>query len=160
MKKILYTLAVVGLLSSCHSVKEVEGTNAFGSHTIQCMGVEGDGSQTLRSWGNGKNKADAVEQAKKNAVYEVLFKGIVAGGGECDKRPLLNVPNAREKYEEYFNRFFSDGGEYRKFVTMEDENHTSRIKADGGSQQAWSVIVRVKRSELRKQLVADGILKN
>lgn len=158
MKRLIYILALAMLLPSCHSVKKVEGSNAFGSHTIQCMGVEGDGSQTLRSWGNGKNKADAIEQAKKNAVYEVIFKGIVAGGGECDKRPLINTPNAREKYEEYFDRFFSDGGEYRNFVTNEDENRTSRIKANGGSQQAWSVIVRVKRAELRKQLIADGIL--
>lgn len=159
MKRFFYVIAVIGLLTSCHSVKEVEGTQAFGSHTILCMGVEGDGSQTLRSWGSGKNKADAIEQAKKNAVYEVIFKGIVSGDGECDKRPLLNTPNAREKYQEYFDRFFSDGGEYRNFVTNEDENHTSRIKADGGSQQAWSVIVRVKRNELRKQLISDGILK-
>ena len=48
---------------------------------IECMGVELDGSQTLRVWALGRNKVDALEQAKKNAVREVIFKGIRNGSG-------------------------------------------------------------------------------
>ena len=34
--------------------------------------------RTLRAWGRGKNRTDAIEQAKKNAVRDVLFKGVAA----------------------------------------------------------------------------------
>lgn len=52
--------------------------------------------------GEGRNRADAVEQAKKNAVREVIFNGIHDGNSSCDQRPLLNIPNAEERYREYF----------------------------------------------------------
>jgi hypothetical protein len=71
------------------------------------MGVEGDGSQTLKSWGNGRNRKDACEQAKKNAVKEVLFKGIIHGRSGCEQRPLVPEVNAEMKYENFFNSFFT-----------------------------------------------------
>lgn len=50
------------LLSGCKSGDSVA---AYHSAPVECMGVEHDGSQTLRVTGTGRNKADAVEQAKK-----------------------------------------------------------------------------------------------
>lgn len=143
---------------SCRSGKNVVSSAAYSSFETICMGVEGDGSQTLRVWGKGANKADAIEQAKKNAVIDVLFKGI-AGTGECAQKPLVTEVNARERYAEYFNPFFSDGGEYRKFVTEENANDASRLKAQGSSQVNYGIIVTVDREGLRKQLERDGVLK-
>ena len=51
-------------------------TSAYQQYEPECLGVELDGSQTLRVWGVGSNKKDAVEQAKKDAVRAVIFKGI------------------------------------------------------------------------------------
>ncbi|MDP5076044.1 MAG: hypothetical protein NWP82_06130, partial [Flavobacteriales bacterium] len=79
-----------------------------------------DGSQTLESWGSGRNRFDAVEQAKKNAINEVLFKGILNGKPECERKPLVPEVNAREKYASYFNAFFADGGEYLNYITLQD----------------------------------------
>ena len=67
--------------------------------------------------------------------------------------------NAQEKYEYYFNVFFRDGGDYKKYVTMEDENRTSRIRAKHSTQENYGVVVRVKRAELRQRLIDDNILK-
>ena len=75
----------------------------YQKQSIECLGVEGDGSQTLRVTGTGRNKADAVEQAKKDAVMAIIFTGIRGGLNGCDTRPLINELNARDKYEEYFN---------------------------------------------------------
>ena len=41
------------------------------------------------SLGNGRNRFDAIEQAKKNAVRDVIFKGITDGKNECNNRPVL-----------------------------------------------------------------------
>lgn len=132
---------------------------SFHEQPVECLGVELDGSQTLRSTGSGNTKSDAVEQAKKNAVWAVVFDGIRQGKSRCDMRPLLNEVNAKEKYEEYFNIFFADGGEYLKYVSMEDEKRRSKDKTKNKYYKNYTITVRVLRSELKARLRADNILK-
>ena len=50
------------LLFSCTPQRKISGNY---SYKTECLGVEGDGTQTLLSWGAGRNRLDAVEQAKK-----------------------------------------------------------------------------------------------
>lgn len=160
MKKLLNLfLAAMLLVVVCPSCKTTKISNnaAFVTFETECLGVELDGSQTLRAWGKGKDRADALEQAKKNAVRDVIFKGIRSG--ECNTKPLIFEVNAEEKYQYYFNKFFADGGEYKKYVSDADENLTSRIKAKNDTQQNWGVVVRVNRAELRERLVNDDIIK-
>ena len=126
---------------------------------VECLGVEMDGSQTLRSLGTGRNKRDAVEQAKKNAVAAVLFNGIRGGQAGCDMRPLVPEVNAREKYAEYFNIFFADGGEYLNYVSMADRRLHSNQSTTTKLQRSFRITVRVLRSELKARLLADGVLK-
>ncbi len=147
------------LLSSCHPTTDISNEYAFATFETECLGVELDGTQTLRAWGKGKNKADAMEQARKNAVRDVIFKGINAGSEECNKRPLILEVNAQEKYEYYFNVFFRDGGEYKKYVSSADEKRTSRIKAKNSTQENFGIVVRVNRAELRQRLIDDNIIK-
>lgn len=127
---------------------------------VECLGVELDGSQTLRSKGKGKNKADAVEQAMKNAVWAVIFEGIHAGSAGCDMRPIVAEANAREKYEEYFNAFFRDNGGYKDYVSMEDEKRWSKDKSKNKYEVTYIITVRVLRPELKSRLRQDKILKN
>lgn len=126
---------------------------------VECLGVELDGSQTLRSKGKGKNKADAVEQAKKNAVWAVLFEGIHAGAAGCDMRPIVAEANAREKYEEYFNAFFRDNGGYKDYVSTEDEKRWSKDKTKNKYEVTYTITVRVLRPELKNRLRQDKIIK-
>lgn len=152
--KCLVLSTVLLLLASCSSTK----STAYFTYETQCLGVELDGSQTLLAWGDGKNKADAEEQAKKNAVRDVIFRGINAGKSECTRSPLVNTPNAQQKYEDYFNRFFADGGEYKKYISMSDQKRGSGNKEHYKYGEKRSVTVRVLRSELKKRLQEDGIL--
>lgn len=128
------------------------------TYETQCLGIEHDGSQTLLAWGEGKNRTDAEEQAKKNAVFDVIFKGINSGKSECTNPPLVNTPNARQKYEDYFNTFFVDGGAYTTYVSMQDHKRRSGDKEHYQYGEKRSVTVRVMRSELKKRLQNDGIL--
>lgn len=59
----------------------------------------------------GKTREDAIEQACKNAVRDVLFKGVqTPENTESSSRPLIREINAEEKYQYFFNPFFADGG--------------------------------------------------
>ena len=126
---------------------------------IECMGVEGDGSQTLRVWAWGRNKVDALEQAKKNAVKEVIFRGIRNGSKECNMRPLVYEVNAEEKYQYYFNVFFKDEGDYKQYVSMEDRRPLTNKKENTKTQVKYGVTVRVLRAELQQRLIDDKIIK-
>ncbi len=147
------------LLMTTGCAQKTTDASAYYTYKTQCLGVELDGSQTLLAWGEGRNKSDAIEQAKKNAVNDVIFNGINEGNSSCDRRPLVNVPNAKERFEEYFNIFFADGGEYKKYVSTVDEKKRSRNKEAYQYGRKMSVTVRVMRSELKARLQEDGILK-
>lgn len=158
--------AAIAFLSSCGRSNT---SYSFYSYQTECVNIERDGSQTLKAYGMGKNRTDAEAQAKKNAVYDVIFKGISSGSRECQARPLLLEVNAEEKYRDYFNAFFANRGphgnfsDYSRFVTLQDERFSQRIKRKPNTQNAdqdvYSLIVRVLREELKQQLIQDGILK-
>lgn len=163
-KSIFYKLSIfifLGfLMYSCTPQRMAAGN--YNTYETECIGVEGDGTQTLLSWGQGRNRMDAVEQAKKNAVRDVIFKGISYGKGECNSKPLITEVNAEEKYEDYFFSFFIDKGPYLEFVSFRDERIDDKIirNRQGGDRDVTnSVVVLVNRHALKQKLRKDEILK-
>ncbi len=159
MKKLSALTLIISLfMFGCKADKKVAGNY---SPQIECLGSEMDGSITLKAWGKGRARPDALEQARKEALNAVLFLGIRNGKSDCDSRPILNVPNIRETKADYFNTFFQDGGNYQNFVSAKDESFgkKERVKGRDGDVM-YGFIVRVNKSELKKQMIKDGILNN
>lgn len=154
MKKV-FMLICAALMTLCFAQEA-----AAQAYPTECISVEQDGSQTLRVFGKGRNRSDAMEQAKKDAVYEVLFKGVLKGNKGYNLRPIVTEVNARERYQDYFDIFFMDGGEYLKYVSMADRRlgSTKKVK-NSDAQVGYLVTVRVLIPELRQRLKQDGILK-
>ncbi|MEY2631092.1 MAG: hypothetical protein RLZZ469_1990 [Bacteroidota bacterium] len=149
------------LLSTCLGFSQKNIAGNYGYKT-ECLGVELDGSETVKAWGNGRNRSDAVEQAKKNALRDVIFFGLVEGKQDCKQKPLILEVNALEKYEDYFNKFFADGGEFRNYISLRDErifDKVSRDRKKARESVTNGLILRVLRSELKQKLIADGIIK-
>lgn len=162
MKKVLrYLLAVVMIASfaSCRKNTVISSDNAYATFETTGLGSELDGSMTVRAWGKGKDKADALDQARKQAVYDVVFNGVKKGEGTYNGRPLIYEVNAKEKYEYYFNRLFADNGEFEKYATFADENRKARMVAKNKGIENWSTIIRVERAKLKEKLIEDGIIK-
>lgn len=162
MKTLLTTLLLFAAVIANAQVPRTTGTF---SHGTECMGVEGDGSQTVKVYGSGRNRWDALEQARKNGVRDVIFNGIRSGQPDCAVRPMVNEVNAREKHERYFNTFFADDGPYKEFVSTEDERHAQRVRrgktrSASGSEVSHAFVVRILCVELKQRLIADGILKD
>lgn len=154
MKKIILALLIV-LSPIC---AEAQTQANYARTSIRCMGVELDGSQTLRVQGYGRNRADAKEQAMKNAVWAVIFDGIRDGVEGCNLRPLVSEVNAKERYEDYFNIFFADNGEYKKYVSMRDTKKRSGAKSKDKLGYSYDLTVRVLRAQLKARLKADNII--
>ncbi len=156
---ILLIAFIVTISISCSSKKSIAANY---SNPTECLGVELDGSQTLKAWGNGRNRQDAVDQAKKNAIRDVIFKGIRDGKSECNTKPLVFEVNAQDKYEDYFNVFFADGGEFKNFISLKDERIFDKVYRDKqktSENVVHGLVVRVLRSELKQKLIQDGIIK-
>lgn len=163
MKRNLVTVVSVAVLltvTSCGSKKTtINETASYVTFDTQCLGIGYDGTQTLRVWGKGANKAEAIEAAKKKALNDVIFTGINAGNSECSRRPLIYEVNAKEKYSYYFNPFFSKGGEYNRYVVYDDNNRSHYSEAKGADRQSIGIVVTVKCDELRQRLIDDNIIK-
>ena len=154
MKKIIITLLV--LMSSAYA--DAQTQTIYARSSVRCMGVELDGSQTLRVQGYGRNRLDAKEQAKKNAVWAVIFDGIREGTGGCNMRPLVTEVNAKERYEDYFNLFFADDGPYKEYVSLKDTNYRSGGRSKDKLGYAYDLTIRVLRAQLKERLKADKII--
>ena len=162
MKKTFIILAALAgsVLTAADCRAQATSISPFPDMEIECLGTELDGTETPGVQGKGSSKSDAIEQAKKNAVYAVIFQGIRNGADKgCDMRPLVTEVNAREKYEEYFDRFFKDGGDYSKYVTKEDEKKRSKDKVKTKTYVVRVITVRVLRTQLKNRLKGDGIIK-
>lgn len=133
-------------------------TAAFKNYDTECIGKSMDGKQTLRVWASGHSRTDAIKQAKKKAVYDIVFVGINSGNGECNSFPMINESNARRKYEVYFDSFFADGGAYEKFVTRVNMNGKFADRFQGDGTVMYGIIVSVDRSALHQRFVDDNII--
>lgn len=157
----VFSIALLAsIVSSCGST-QMKGAGNY-TYETECMGIEGDGSQTLKAWGNGRNREDAIDQAKKQGVRDVLFKGIRNGRTECNMKPVLFEVNVWEKNENYFNKFFADEGPYAEFLSGEDGSdlHLSVTKGrkKAGDQVTYGVVIRVQRAKLIERMQQDNIL--
>ncbi len=157
LSKILIYGLISGMLSfsSCSTPKTMSGN--YASKT-ECIRTELDGSQSLIAWGNGSTKLDAIENAKKKAVRDVLFQGINEGKSDCNLVPIILEVNAQNKHEAYFNKFFANRGDYKDFVSVKKELKTIEVSVD--KSITYGLEVSVLRAELTQKMISDGILKN
>lgn len=152
------TILFVVFFSACVSQDKITGDY---SYKTECLGSNLDGSITLKAWGTGSNKAEAVDQAVKNVLNNVLFDGIYEGKPDCPKRPIMLQVNAHEKHENYFNSFFAENGSYKNFGLLTHKGikkFNGQEKKRGSQQITYGVIVVVQRSKLIQKLKSDGII--
>lgn len=158
MKK--QTLLIVAIILvawvGCKSKKVT--TAAFHSYATECLGKSLDGCQVLRVWASGRNRSDAIEQAMKKAVHDIVFTGVQAGSGECNAYPIVSEANASKKYEDYFGQFFIDGGAYKEYVLFPNKQKSAMQVYYGDGTQMVGIIVTVDRSALQQRFISDKII--
>ena len=96
----------------------------------------------IENWVNTKNKKCLVVQGARQTGKTYIIERF-----------------AEEKYEDYFNIFFMDGGEYLKYVSMEDTKKYSQKKAKSKTHANYTYTVRVMRPQLKQRLTEDGVIK-
>lgn len=125
----------------------------------QVLSANYDGTYVIRVHIRARNAAIAFTDAQRKAVKEVIFSGVeAASDGVKPLQPILFDMNAERKYEDYFNAFFVDGGEWTKYASLHDKRTgTTHYKRDG-RQMLEVITVTVDRAGLKAKLIADKIL--
>ena len=154
---ILVALAIASLVLVGCGVRSSQTFYNYDSHIIS---TELDGSYNIRAFGRGRNAVVAYDEARKQAVYDVLFNGVQSSNSRVSSlKPLMLEVNARERYEDYFNAFFADGGAYREFTSLHDTRSLTENWHNSKLQVLVQVSITVDRKGLKQKLIEDNIIK-
>lgn len=118
------------------------------------------GSCDIKVWSYGPDAVTARDQATKNAVHGVIFRGVP---GNVSKRlnalpPIVEDIMAEQSHKDFFDAFFSDGGPYQRFATRTMADGNDEILRYDRKNYKVGVIVTVQYDALRKALEQQGIV--
>ena len=154
--KIFLLAAVVVFAAGCG----VHKSQSYYSQKPQIISTELDGSYAIRCWGKGRNSDEAMKEVKKQAVYEVVFNGVTSASANIQSlKPLILTLNAKDKYAEWSNAFFADGGEYLNYCSKHDRRTGSSRFVRNRNEVLCQAVVSVDVAGLKKLLKESGIIK-
>lgn len=158
---LLLSFLLIGCRQTVAFLKPATQTSqAFYNYDSKIISSELDGSYNIRAFGRARNAASAYEEARKQAVYDILFNGVQSSNSRISSlRPMLLEVNAKDKYENYFNAFFMDGGAYQEYTNFSDSRIISEKKYSNNLQILVQVSVTVDVKSLKQKLIEDNILK-
>ncbi len=152
-------LCVFGLQAAGAKSKADKDMNNF-RYEVEAVSIGTQGTYLVKVWTYSVKPQLAIEQAKKNAVHGIIFKGFPSKGRVSGQKPLAQDPNLEVEQKAFFDGFFEDGGKYMKFVTLTNDGAIAaedRLKI--GGEYKIGVVVSVNVAALRKDLEDAGVIK-
>lgn len=121
------------------------------------------GTAVVKAWGTAASIDEAKEDAKRNAVRAILFKGFpnTANVNSTDLHPMVTEVNAERVHRDYFAQFFKEGGKYSQYVWFADPtgNIATGDLVRKGTLYKVGMVVIVDKFNLRKELESAGVVK-
>ena len=149
MKKILFLILAIGLISGCKSTAPM-------LKTAEAKYVSASsGTITMNSIGFGNNQSDAKTDAEKNAVDVLLFRGLP---GSPQATPLISISEseAKTKYSDYFTSFYKNE-RYKTFITS--SRPTSALQKNGKGKNSMYCDITVNLNSLRLDLEQQQVIR-
>lgn len=166
MKRYILTIVLIimsGFVSNSYSQAKKKADQDTESWRYEIEAVKEGTMNTylIKVWSYSNQPEVAIEQAKKNAVHGVIFRGISGVAGVQSKPPLTSDTNLEQEQAGFFDSFFSEGGKYMKFVNLTNDGSVAagdRLKIDRNTYKI-GVLVSVNVGTLRKDLEEAGIIR-
>jgi hypothetical protein len=161
MKQILIILmAVFAFTANAQAKKKADKDTKAWRYEIEGVQQGVSGTYLIKVWSYSKKPDVAIEQAKKNAIHGIIFRGYAGTGSVSGQSALTNNPNLQDEKADFFDEFFADGGKYLKFVSLTTDGAVAaedRMKV--GKEYKVGVLISVRVADLRKDLENAGIIK-
>lgn len=157
----LILLMIIGLSISVNAQakkKADKDTEDF-IYEVEVVSVGTQGTYLIKVWSYSKKPTVAINQAKKNAVHGVIFKGFAGKQGVPGQKALA-TPEVEQDKKAFFVEFFDDKGNYNRYVTGSGDGDVAAgdiMKV--GKKYKIGVVVSVNVSDLRKALEQAGVIK-
>lgn len=164
MKKLSFLIALLlpFIATAATPCKKADKETEQMRYELQAtIGQAPEGSALVRVWTYSKKANVATDQAGKNAVHGILFKGYPSyneGNNRIvGREAMITDANVQQEKQAYFDEFFADGGAYQRFISFIGNGEPDKIlKVDKEYKVAITVIVQV--DALRQRLQEDGII--
>lgn len=127
--------------------------------TVQCIQLASNGDCIVSIQELGVSRETAIDAAKKNALYQLLFVGI-QGSMESRIQPipaLIKDANVQQEKNSYFNSFFKDGS-YKDYAEVLPGSVPTVARLAKGYKVTLTIVL--KKESLRKKLESDNIIKS
>jgi hypothetical protein len=147
-------------LANAQARKKADKDTEEWRYEIEVVQTGTQGTYLIKVWSYSKKADVAIEQAKKNAVHGVIFKGFAGKPSVQGQKALASDVNLEVERADFFKPFFEDGGKYMKFVSTSNDGAVAagdRMKV--GKEYKVGVVLSVNVAALRKDLEAAGIIK-
>lgn len=157
---IILLIVAVSVCNAQKNKKANKDTEAW-RYEIEAVQTGIQGSYLVKVWSYSKKPDVAIEQAKKNAVHGIIFRGFIGTPSVSGQKSLTNNSNLEVEKEDFFKPFFADGGKYMKFVSMSNDGAVAagdRMKVS--KEYKIGVVLSVNITALRKDLEDAGIIKS
>lgn len=159
MKKLLLIMALVvtAAVATTDAKPKAQREMEEFKYELQCAGNGVQGTYLVRVWTYNKKLKAAQTACPRNAVHGVIFKGFVGGEGCVGQKALARTPGAEMEYKDFFEHFFAENGEYRKYIsTVPGTEEILKV----GKEYKVGIVVSIQKDELRRALEAAGVLKS
>ncbi len=146
--------------AAAQSRKQADKDTQAWRYELEAVQTGVQGTYLVKVWTYSQKADIAIEQAKKNAVHGVIFRGFAGSGRVPGQNALARNPNLEEEKSDFFRLFFANGGKYMKYVSLTNDGAVAaedRMRV--GKEFKVGVIVSVNVDALRKDLEEAGIIK-
>jgi len=126
------------------------------AYLIECVSVETSGTSIIKIWNSKKGKKYSVLQARKDAIYAVLYHGVPGNNGCIAQKPLLSSAESIESFNRIKNRFFANEGIWYHYA-----NEATIINSlpELIKENDWKIYqVSISKDLLRKYLEEQKII--
>lgn len=155
MRKYLIMILLPLLIYSCGTTSKVNRADQPWSYEVESVGVGADGTYVLRIWTYWRTPDLPIEEAKKNAVHAVIFRGIPAGNG-ATAQPALRSAQLTPEETVFFDSFFQS--EYQRFIGS--VNSAILVTQTGKKEYKIGAVMSVSKDSLRRYLEEEGVVKS
>lgn len=154
MKALLIFLPVLALASSCARPRPVAQRAE-----VQYVNAQ-NGVLTVSAVGSGGSASALQENAERNALEALLFRGIP---GSQQHEPLISEDQQAvyRTQPNYLRSFFNDK-QYRRFITRSEADsrvETSRQRPTDGRGKTQHWLIDINLAALRRDLEANQVIR-